>query len=103
METRVARIKEIGVDRFETRQKCKNGDLIDVEGSLNIIEAGEMRIFALIRDITERKQAEEKQKRSSEKLLSAMDQTIEAIAMTVEMRDPYTAGHQRGFNSLPVL
>lgn len=33
--------------------------------------------------------------RSTEKLLDSMEGTIDALATTLEMRDPYTAGHQR--------
>lgn len=33
--------------------------------------------------------------KSTEKLLSSMESTINALAMTLEMRDPYTAGHQK--------
>lgn len=36
-----------------------------------------------------------RQKRGDEQLRIALIQTIEAIANTVEQRDPYTAGHQR--------
>ena len=46
-------------------------------------------------DITERKQMEEERKENAQKLVKAMESTIEAMATTVEMRDPYTAGHQR--------
>jgi PAS domain S-box-containing protein/putative nucleotidyltransferase with HDIG domain len=46
-------------------------------------------IVALIQDITERKQAEDT-------LHGALVATVEAITATVEARDPYTAGHQRG-------
>ncbi|HEY0833953.1 MAG TPA: HD domain-containing phosphohydrolase [Azospirillum sp.] len=35
------------------------------------------------------------QQRSAERQELALEQTIQAIAATVEMRDPYTAGHQR--------
>jgi PAS domain S-box-containing protein len=35
------------------------------------------------------------QKRTAERLQRSMEATIQAIASTVEMRDPYTAGHQR--------
>jgi response regulator RpfG family c-di-GMP phosphodiesterase len=34
-------------------------------------------------------------KQSSNKLRTNMEGTIQAMALTVEMRDPYTAGHQR--------
>lgn len=47
------------------------------------------------RDITERKEAEKERRANAEKLERALLQTIEAIATTVEVRDPYTAGHQR--------
>ena len=49
------------------------------------------------RDITERKEAEKERRASAEKLEQTLLQTIEAIAATVEARDPYTAGHQRGW------
>jgi HD-GYP domain-containing protein (c-di-GMP phosphodiesterase class II) len=41
-----------------------------------------------VRDITERKQA-------AERIRKALRATTQAIAVTVETRDPYTAGHQR--------
>jgi PAS domain S-box-containing protein/putative nucleotidyltransferase with HDIG domain len=45
------------------------------------------------RDISQRKRAEEKTRR-------VLQSTIEALAQTVERRDPYTAGHQRRVASL---
>jgi PAS domain S-box-containing protein len=47
------------------------------------------------RDITERKEAEKERHANAEKLQQTLLQTIEAIASTVEARDPYTAGHQK--------
>jgi len=47
------------------------------------------------RDITERKEAEKERRASAEKLEQILMQTIEAIAATVEARDPYTAGHEQ--------
>ncbi len=35
------------------------------------------------------------QERSAERLQRSMEATVQAVASTVEMRDPYTAGHQR--------
>jgi HD-GYP domain-containing protein (c-di-GMP phosphodiesterase class II) len=46
-------------------------------------------------DITERKKAEESVKLSLEKLQLSMESTILAMAKIVEMKDPYTSGHQR--------
>lgn len=46
-------------------------------------------------DITERERLEAERKHSMEQLENSMEETIQAIAATIEMRDPYTAGHQR--------
>jgi HD-GYP domain-containing protein (c-di-GMP phosphodiesterase class II) len=51
-------------------------------------------------DITERRLAEEERKQNTVGLLKAMDATIKVLAMTVEIRDPYTAGHQQRVSSL---
>lgn len=56
--TRIARIRKTGEDRFESRHRCKDGRIIDVEVSVNYIEVGDGRMIVFIRDITERKQAE---------------------------------------------
>jgi len=49
----------------------------------------------IITDITRIKRTEAEVQRSLEKLKKALDGTVLAVAKTVEMRDPYTAGHQR--------
>ena len=46
------------------------------------------------RDITERKQAEEELRQSFVRIRKALGATVQAMAFTVETRDPYTAGHQ---------
>jgi HD-GYP domain-containing protein (c-di-GMP phosphodiesterase class II)/ActR/RegA family two-component response regulator len=51
--------------------------------------------LASLRNITEKKQSQEDLKRTLQNLRKAMGGTIEAMALTVETRDPYTAGHQR--------
>jgi PAS domain S-box-containing protein len=56
---RTNKIVEQGSDQFETRHRRKDGDIIDVEVSVNYLNIGEGRMFVFIRDITERKQAEE--------------------------------------------
>lgn len=55
-------------------------------------KTGKVFVF---RDITERKKAEEELKASWERLRRTLSGTIQAISTTIEMRDPYTAGHQR--------
>ncbi len=59
--------------------------------------AGHVLIF---RDITARKRAEEELKESWKRLQKALGGTVQAMAMTIEMRDPYTAGHQRRVSKL---
>ncbi|MFH1954292.1 MAG: HD domain-containing phosphohydrolase [Pseudomonadota bacterium] len=46
--------------------------------------------------VQEVKHLEEERRQSVERLLKAAQDTVHAIALTVEIRDPYTAGHQRG-------
>jgi len=46
-------------------------------------------------DITKHKQAEQELQRSYDKLRETLIVTVNTLASTVEMRDPYTAGHQR--------
>ena len=54
-----ARIMAAGSDRFETRQRRKDGQEIDVEISVSRLEGADARMFGFLRDITERKQAEQ--------------------------------------------
>lgn len=59
-------------------------------------EAGKLNGFVHIaRDIAERKEAEQKVKHGIEKLKMTVEGIINALALTVEQRDPYTAGHQQ--------
>lgn len=51
--------------------------------------------MASMRDTTDRRLMEEKVRRSLMDLQKTMKETIEAMALTVETRDPYTAGHQQ--------
>jgi PAS domain S-box-containing protein len=52
------------------------------------------------RDITDRKRAEEELRQSFEKLRKALGATVNAISLTVEMKDPYTSGHQQRVSDL---
>jgi len=52
-------------------------------------------VVLTLADITAQRKAEEEQLKSLEKMTKAMIGTIQALASTIEMRDPYTAGHQR--------
>jgi putative nucleotidyltransferase with HDIG domain len=65
------------------------------DGSRN--SSGHVLVF---RDISARKSAEKELKESWEKLHEALEGTIQAMALTIEIRDPYTAGHQRRVSKL---
>lgn len=83
---------------LENANLHKNGQTVFLETSgTPIIDAqGVFKGYRGIdRDITERKEAEKERHASAEKLEQILLQTIEAIAATVEARDPYTAGHQK--------
>ncbi|MGB9907856.1 MAG: HD domain-containing phosphohydrolase, partial [Candidatus Saccharicenans sp.] len=55
-------------------------------------KTGQVIVF---RDITARKKAEQDLMESWNRLHRTLEGTIQAIATAIEMRDPYTAGHQR--------
>jgi PAS domain S-box-containing protein/putative nucleotidyltransferase with HDIG domain len=59
--------------------------------------SGHVLVF---RDVTARRSAEKELKESWEKLHEALEGTIQAMALTIEIRDPYTAGHQRRVSKL---
>jgi PAS domain S-box-containing protein/putative nucleotidyltransferase with HDIG domain len=48
----------------------------------------------LQREVGERRRTEEKLKESFDTVQRLLEQTVDVLASTVEMRDPYTAGHQ---------
>ena len=55
-----------------------------------------------LRTRAEHKKAEEQRKRSAEELHTALIQTVQAMGLTMEKRDPYTAGHQQRVAELAV-
>jgi PAS domain S-box-containing protein len=52
-------------------------------------------VFGVCRDITDRKRSEEILQKSYDQLRETLIATVNTLASTIEMRDPYTAGHQR--------
>ena len=75
-----------------------SGSVIEVEYNATVYrdEAGEVvGVFAAARDVTERKETEQQLQRSLSQLQAITEEVIAAIADIVEVRDPYTAGHER--------
>jgi PAS domain S-box-containing protein len=81
----------------------KNGGIVPIEQTVSSIRGrgrdarGHVLIF---RDITRRKKTEAELQKSWAQVQRALAGTIQAMAMTIEMRDPYTAGHQRRVSKL---
>jgi PAS domain S-box-containing protein len=79
----------------------KDGSKIPVEISISPVKTRDgWEAIAIIRDISERKVAEMKLRESFERLRKTVDGAVQAMARIVEMRDPYTAGHQRRVTQL---
>ncbi len=74
---------------YEIKLLKKDGSIVPVELNAGRVDFEERPAdLVFIRDVTERKQA-------AEKLQKALKSTIQAIGLTTETRDPYTAGHQK--------
>ena len=79
----------------------KNGDSFPVGISIEhaCIEAGDY-ISMIVRDISERKRLEQERQHYFDQLNTTLAQTIQMIALAVEKRDPFTAGHQQRVSNL---
>jgi len=81
---------------YEVRARRKDGTVIElgVTGSSSDLE-GRETIVGMAQDITEKKRAEDEIKRYVAELEIAFMSTVNVATTLGEMRDPYTAGHQR--------
>ncbi len=100
----ISKIEEQGFLRnYLIDFKNKSGKKINCLASTVVRRDKSGRIIGyegVLRDITEKKKTEEELKSSMDKLKRALEGTIQAMAKTVEMRDPYTAGHQQRVSNL---
>ena len=85
------------VKHIEYRSRHKDGHYVHVSTSGRSISdgVGGFKTVSVLRDITELKRAEESLRQSHAKLQRALGGTIHALVSAIELRDPYTAGHQR--------
>lgn len=65
---RIKKIMETGGDRFETHHRRKDGSTIDVEVSVQYTPADSGSLFVFLRDISQRKKAEEALKQHADEL-----------------------------------
>lgn len=74
-------------DELEERVRDRTAELAQANRELRV-------------EANRRKHAEEALRQSFERLQSTLEGTIQAMAMTIELRDPYTAGHQHRVDEL---
>ncbi|KUG24055.1 hypothetical protein ASZ90_006138 [hydrocarbon metagenome] len=82
---------------------CKTGQMLWSECAFSFIRDEKGKPLSILgegRDITERKQAEEKLQQTLERLQRAIGTTIQVLISVLEVRDPYTAGHQSRVSDL---
>ncbi|MGD1985900.1 MAG: HD domain-containing phosphohydrolase [Desulfobacterales bacterium] len=73
------------------------GDGTTMVAEMRVMETewqGQKAYLASLRDITDRKGIQRQLQLSLDHIKKVMDGTIRAMALAVEMRDPYTSGHQ---------
>ncbi len=76
---------------------------VSVNGAPIFGDSGRItEVVLTIDDVTEQRKADEEVKRSLEKLQKTMHDTVRAMSMIVETRDPYTSGHQERVARLAV-
>jgi PAS domain S-box-containing protein len=86
------------VNRCEVQFRRKGGGDIWVSANIISVKNNDGQILYYegnVEDISTRKRAEEEREATFERLRKALGATIQALAVTAENRDPYTAGHQR--------
>ena len=82
---------------LELEMKRKDGTTALTETKLSFIRDATQRIEGILgvaRDITERKEAEKELQQTLDSLRKSVGATIQVMVSAVEIRDPYTAGHQ---------
>lgn len=88
--------KPATISDYEMLRKDGSMRIFDLSASLLTDSSGiPVGFRGVARDITERKATGLELEKSSGKLERMLEETIRTLAFTVEVRDPYTAGHQQ--------
>lgn len=98
------RLKEKNPEKIEFfRGKRKDGSIVHLECYSTLIDLLDKKaVLGVVLDITEKKKAEEHQREYLNKLRGLLDGIILSISKIVEIKDPYTAGHQQRVSELAV-
>ncbi len=92
---------EFGPSEYEISIMRKNGEIRHIQVfRKEVIWNGTRQFQIIYHDISERKRAEEEHKQNFERMRKALRATVQSISMTVEMKDPYTSGHQQRVSDL---
>jgi len=89
---RIAKILATGHDLFETRHRCKDGRILEVEVSVNYLPVADGKMAVFLRDISLRKQAEAallEAKQAAEQVSRAKSEFL--ANMSHEIRTPMNA------------
>ncbi len=81
----------------EIELRRRDGSTVSVDTTVTVIRdlgGHPVQFLGVLRDVTERKKAEEQLQQSFQKMERTLEGTIQAIRAMVDTRDRYTAGHQ---------
>jgi PAS domain S-box-containing protein/putative nucleotidyltransferase with HDIG domain len=95
--------KKGSVREFKAKLRKKDGTEMDCLITSTVRQAkdkSKLGYQGMIRDISELVSSRKQIEKTLTDLRKALGGTIEAMALTVETRDPYTAGHQRRVSNL---
>ncbi|MDD5723145.1 MAG: PAS domain S-box protein [Syntrophales bacterium] len=84
------------IENYQVIRKDGSVRINNMSASLLLDSAGRPIGFrGVARDVTEHRKRERELKESYDNVQHMLEETVRTLAFTVEVRDPYTAGHQR--------